>query len=177
MSKIVGLPYEIDLDKEIPENLKVVNEGPDPSEYSAGELPLAVLLEGEFPSVFANRIKPFSLSEDKTKSSPTKMVVISDGDIIANQMDGNRPLELGFDKMTNTFYGNKEFLLNTVNYLLDDSGLINIRTKEIAVPFLDPQRTSEERSKWQLINILLPLGLLALFGIVFTYLRRRKYAR
>ncbi|WP_114491403.1 gliding motility-associated ABC transporter substrate-binding protein GldG [Candidatus Ulvibacter alkanivorans] len=177
MSKIVGLPYEIDLDKEIPENLKVVNEGPDPSEYSAGELPLAVLLEGEFPSVFTNRIKPFSLSEDKTKSSPTKMVVISDGDIIANQMDGNRPLELGFDRMTNTFYGNKEFLLNTVNYLLDDSGLINIRTKEIAVPFLDPQRTSEERSKWQLINILLPLGLLALFGIVFTYLRRRKYAR
>ena len=162
MSKIVGLPYEIDLDKEIPENLKVVNEGPDPSEYSAGELPLAVLLEGEFPSVFANRIKPFSLSEDKTKSSPTKMVVISDGDIIANQMDGNRPLELG---------------LNTVNYLMDDSGLINIRTKEIAVPFLDPQRASEERSKWQLINILLPLGLLALFGIVFTYLRRRKYAR
>ena len=105
------------------------------------------------------------------------MVVISDGDLIKNQLDGNRPLELGFDKFTQSFYGNKEFLLNTVNYLLDDSGLINIRSKEIAVPFLDPQKTAEQRTKWQLINILLPLGLLALFGILFQYFRKRRYTR
>ncbi|MGK0296146.1 MAG: ABC-2 type transport system permease protein, partial [Ulvibacter sp.] len=92
-----------------------------------------------------------------------------------NQFQGNRPLEVGFDKMTQTMYGNKDFLLNTVNYLLDDSGLINIRTKEIAVPFLDPQKTAAERIKWQLINLLLPLGLLALFGIGFNYYRKRKY--
>lgn len=104
------------------------------------------------------------------------MVVISDGNVIMNQLDRNRPLELGFDKMTNTMYGNKEFLLNTVNYLLDDSGLINIRTKEIAVPFLDPQKTVEQRFQWQLVNLLLPLVLLALFGIVYHYFRKRKYA-
>jgi len=140
-------------------------------------IPLAVLLEGEFPSALANRIKPFKLSEDKTKSIATKMVIISNADIIKNQFQGNRPLELGFDKMTQSMYGNKEFLLNTVNYLLDDTGLINIRSKEISVPFLDPLKTAEERTKWQVINLLLPLGLLVIFGLAFTYFRKRKYTR
>jgi len=177
ITEVIGVPYEINLDTEIPENLKTVNEGPNPSQYNAGEKPLAVLLEGEFPSAFTNRVKPFEYSENNETSIPTKMVVISDGDIIKNQLDGNRPLELGFDKFTQSFYGNKEFLLNTVNYLLDDSGLINIRSKEIAVPFLDQQKTAEQRTQWQLINILLPLGLLAVFGILFQYFRKRRYTR
>jgi gliding-associated putative ABC transporter substrate-binding component GldG len=179
ISKIVGLPMEINLDIEIPKNISVVEEGPNPKEFNAGEIPLAVLLEGNFSSVFANRIKPFKLVQPLThidKSKETKMVVISDGDIIKNQFDRNRPLELGFDKMTQTFYGNKEFLLNAVNYLLDDTGLINIRSKEITVPFLDPQKAASERTKWQLINLLLPLGLLAVFGLAFNYYRKRKYA-
>lgn len=180
ISKIVGLPFPIDFDVEIPKNLQVVNEGPNPNEYNAGEIPLAVLLEGNFTSAFKNRVKPIKLEGDLKNiddGKPSKMVVISDGDIIKNQMQGNRPLELGFDKMTNSFYGNKEFLLNTVNYLLDDSGLINIRTRQIAVPFLDPQKTVDQRSKWQMVNILLPLGLLALFGMLFTFYRKRKYTR
>lgn len=176
ISKIVGLPIEIDITKEINENLKNVNEGP-PASFNAGEIPLAVLLEGSFPSVFTNRVKPFTIENDQVISKPTKMVVIGDGSIIMNQFQGNRPLELGYDKWTNSFYGNKEFLLNTVNYLLDDSGLINIRSKEISVPFLDPQKVIKERRVWQLVNIVLPLGLLAIFGIVFNYLRKRKYAR
>ena len=176
-SKIMGLPTDINIDVEIPKNIKVVNEGPNPAEFNAGQIPLAVLLEGEFTSAFENRIKPFKIANNLSKSLPNKMVVISDGDVIKNQLDRGRPLELGFDKWTNTFYGNKEFLLNTVNYLLDDSGLINIRTKEIAVPFLDPQRTSEKRTQWQIINLVLPLGLLVLFGIFFQYVRKRKYAR
>lgn len=178
ISKIVGLPFPIDFDVEIPKNLQVVNEGPNPNEYNAGEIPLAVLLEGKFTSVFKNRVKPLKLNvKNMDDGKPSKMVVISDGDIIKNQLQGNRPLELGFDKMTNQFYGNKEFLLNTVNYLLDDSGLINIRTRQIAVPFLDPQKTVEQRSKWQTLNLLLPLGLLALFGIAFNFYRKRRYTR
>jgi ABC-2 type transport system permease protein len=90
-------------------------------------------------------------------------------------MQGNRPLELGFDKWTNTFYGNKEFLLNTVNFLLDDNGLINIRSKDISVPFLDPLKVSENRFFWQWLNLLLPLGLITLFGLLFNYFRKRKY--
>lgn len=176
-SKIIGLPAEIDIDTEIPKNIKVVSDGPSPQEFNAGQIPLAVLVEGEFKSAFENRIKPFKISNDLTKSPPNKMVVISDGDVIKNQLDRGRPLELGFDKWTNSFYGNKEFLLNTVNYLLDDSGLINIRTKEISVPFLDPQRTAEKRTQWQIINLVLPLGLLMVFGIFYRYVRKRKYAQ
>ena len=180
ITKIVGLPFEIDFDNEIPHNLQVVNEGPDPNEYKAGEIPLAVLLEGDFTSVFKNRVKPIKLIDglkniDDGKTS--KIVVVSDGDVIKNQMQGNRPLELGFDKGTNAFYGNKEFLLNTVNYLLDDSGLINIRTRQIAVPFLDIHKIAEQKTKWQILNLLLPLGLLALFGLAFTFYRKRKYTR
>ena len=176
ISKIVGLPIEIDITKEINKNLKSVNEGP-PASFIAGEIPLAVLLEGSFSSAFTNRVKPFTLENDQAIGKPTKMVVIGDGSIIMNQFQGNRPLELGYDKWTNSFYGNKEFLLNTVNYLLDDSGLINIRSKEISVPFLNPQKVAKERTVWQLVNVLLPLGLLALFGIGFNYLRKRKYVR
>ena len=179
ISKIVGLPFPIDFDVEIPKNLQVVNEGPNPNEYNAGEVPLAVLLEGSFTSAYKNRVKPIKLNgvENKDDGKPSKMLVISDGDIIKNQLQGSRPLELGFDKMTNQFYGNKEFLLNTVNYLLDDSGLINIRTRQIAVPFLDPQKTVEQRTKWQVLNLLLPLGLLTLFGIGFVVYRKRRYTR
>ena len=175
ISKIVGMPTEIDITKEINKNLKIINEGPSESEYNSGEIALSVLLEGSFPSAYSNRVKPFKINNDIGSSKPTKMVVISDGSIIVNQFQNNRPLELGFDKWTNTFYGNKEFLLNTVNYLLDDSGLINIRSKEISVPFLDSQRVIEQRSLWQLVNILLPLVLLAIFGFVFTYFRKQKY--
>ncbi len=180
ISKIVGLPFPIDFDVEIPKNLQVVNEGPNPNEYNAGEVPLAVLLEGNFTSAYKNRVKPVKLEgalKNIDDGKLSKMVVISDGDVIKNQMQGNRPLELGFDKMTNSFYGNKEFLLNAVNYLLDDSGLINIRTRQIAVPFLDPQKTVEQRTKWQILNLLLPLGLLTLFGIAFNRYRKHKYTR
>jgi gliding-associated putative ABC transporter substrate-binding component GldG len=129
------MPKEIDITKEINKNLTIVNDGPSPKEFSAGEIPLAVLLEGSFNSAYSNRIKPFKIRNNLESSKETKMVVISDGSIIKNQFQGNRPLELGFDKWTNTFYGNKEFLLNTVNYLLDDTGLINIRSKKISVAF------------------------------------------
>ncbi len=175
ISKIVGMPFEIDINKEITKNLKIIKEGPSLDEFKVTEIPLAVLLEGSFPSVYKNRVKPFKITKNKDESTPTKMVIISDGSLIKNQLQGNRPLELGYDKWTNAFYGNKEFLLNTVNYLLDDSGLINIRSKEISVPFLDPQKVANERSFWQWINILLPLVLLAIFGGLFGYFRKKKY--
>ena len=177
LSKIVGLPREINYETDIPENLALVNEGPKPGYFSSGEIPLAILLEGEFTSVYNNRIKPFTTEKTFNKSISTKMVIISDGDVIKNEMDRGKPLELGYDKWTQNFYGNKEFLLNTVNYLLDDSGLINIRSKKIAIAFLDPQKTTEKRTLWQAFNLLLPLGLLVLFAIGFSFFRKRKYTR
>jgi ABC-2 type transport system permease protein len=103
------------------------------------------------------------------------MVVISDGDVIKNEVVRNRPQELGFDQLTGKAFGNKEFLLNTVNYLLDDTGLINIRAKEISIAFLDSEKIKAAKVKWQFINIALPLLLLGLFGFAFNYLRKKKY--
>ena len=104
------------------------------------------------------------------------MIVISDGDLIANQIRNGRPLELGYDKWTNNFYGNKEFLINAMNYLLEDSGLINIRNKNVAIPLLDPEKIAVQKTRWQLLNIGIPLGLILLLGGLFNWLRKRRFS-
>ncbi|MEP3838512.1 MAG: gliding motility-associated ABC transporter substrate-binding protein GldG [Algibacter sp.] len=168
LTKLEGTPREV--------SLALVTKEQDPKAFNKGNQTLAVLLEGEFNSVYSNRVKPFKLSQEKNISLPTKMIIIADGDVIKNDMAQNKPLELGFDRWTGQTYGNKEFLLNAVNYLLDDNGLINIRTKEIAIAFLNQQKITAQKTKWQLINILLPLLLLAVFGFGFNYLRKKRYA-
>ena len=169
LSRLEGTPKVISLDD--------IKSEPNPEEYKNGYQNLAVLLEGKFTSVYNNRVKPFSISEDKTESSNTKMIVIADGDVIKNDVGRNGLMELGFDRGSGQLYGNKEFLLNAVNYLLDDNGLINIRSKEIAIAFLDPQKITTKKTKWQVINIALPLVLLGVFGFIFNYFRRKKYAK
>ncbi|WP_197077319.1 gliding motility-associated ABC transporter substrate-binding protein GldG [Lacinutrix sp. Hel_I_90] len=169
LSRLEGTPREISLEAALKEQ--------DPKAFTKGEQTLAVLLEGEFTSVYNNRVKPIKALEDKTKSPATKMIVIGDGDIIKNRIGRNGPEELGFDRSTGQVFGNKEFLLNAVNYLLDDDGLINIRTKEVKVAFLDQLKITEEKAKWQIINIVLPLLLLGLFGFLFNVYRKKKYAK
>lgn len=169
LSKLEGTPREISLDE--------VNNQQDPASFNKGSQNLAVLLEGKFTSVYNNRVKPFDLKDVKNESVPTKMIVISDGDVIKNEIDRNGPKELGYDSKLNQFFGNKEFLVNAANYLLDDKGLINIRSKEIAVAFLNSEKITEEKTKWQLLNILLPLVLLGIFGFSFNYFRKKKYAK
>jgi len=168
LTKLEGTPKEV--------SLELVTQDQNPQIFDKGNQTLAVLLEGEFNSVYSNRVKPFKLEKNLNKSIPSKMIVIADGDVIKNDVTRNVPQELGFDRWTGQTYGNKEFLLNAVNYLLDDNGLINIRSKEIAVAFLNQEKITSEKTKWQLINILLPLILLAAFGLVFNYLRKKKYA-
>lgn len=169
LSKLQGVPREISLD--------VVTQKPNPEDYNQPNQTLAVLLEGQFASVYDKRIKPFKIAEDKTISKPTKIVVISDGDVIKNEVIRNQPQELGFEFLTKRKFGNKEFLENTVNYLLNDDGLINLRTKEVKLAFLDSQKIETEKSKWQFINIVLPLILLAIFGVCFNVFRRKKYSK
>ena len=166
---VVGLPREISLEE--------ITAEPDLSEFASGEQPLAVMLEGEFSSVYENRVLPFEPDNFRSKSKETKMLVISDGDMVKNQLQRGQPLALGFDRFTGTTYGNREFLLNAVNYLLDDRGLLNIRSKEVKIAFLDPEKVEESKGFWQVMNILLPLGLLALFAGLFGLVRKRKYTR
>lgn len=172
LSRVEGVPKQISLDE--------VGIEPQEEDYKAGSQPLAVLLEGPFESAFKNRVQPVQMETVRFRESatqPAKLVLIADGDLIANEVDptGN-PLELGFDYLTRKQYGNKEFLLNTVNYLMDDTGLINIRNKDIALSFLDGQKTAKTINKWQALCIGLPLLLLLGFGAVFYFLRKKRYA-
>ncbi|MCW5515559.1 gliding motility-associated ABC transporter substrate-binding protein GldG [Muriicola sp. Z0-33] len=167
LSRPEGTPKQISLD--------IINTPPDKAKYNEGNLPLAVLVEGEFSSAFANRVKPLNLSGVKEKGVENKMLVIADGDLIKNQLRGGIPLELGFDKWTNNFYGNKEFLINAINYQLDDTGLINIRNKKVTIPLLDQNKILEQKRKWQLINIGLPVVIVIIFGMTFNYFRKKKY--
>ncbi|SDS28230.1 gliding motility-associated ABC transporter substrate-binding protein GldG [Christiangramia echinicola] len=168
-TKLEGVPAQISLD--------MVGRKPDLNSYNSGEQPLAVLLEGEFKSVYKNRVKPFKISDHKDLGTDSKMLVISDGDVIKNDLQGGKPLELGFQRYTGNKYGNKEFLLNAVNYLLDDTGLIDIRSKEINLVFLDKEKTAAQREQWQLINLAGPIILLLIFGVAFTFYRKQKYVK
>lgn len=170
-SKIIGTPAEVNLD--------MVNERPEPTEFTSdGNIPVAVLLEGKFKSVYENRVLPFKDSSFQSLGKMNKMIVISDGDVIRNQLDKDfQPLELGFDKWTNKLYGNKEFLINSLNYLLDDNGLINIRSKNVELPILDQEKVYENYSYSQIITVGAPLLVLTVFGVLFTFMRKRKYGR
>ena len=160
-----------------PISLNILSQQPDKEKYiGKGNLALAVLVEGDFSSAYTNRIKPLNLNGSVEKGKKNKLLVVADGDIIKNQLRNGNPLPLGYDKWTNNTYGNKEFLINSINYLLDDNGLINIRNKKVSIPLLDVQKISEQKSKWQLINIGVPIVLVTLFGIGFGYYRKSKYA-
>jgi gliding-associated putative ABC transporter substrate-binding component GldG len=169
LSKKVSAPRTISFD--------LLNAPPDRDSYTEGNYPLAVLLEGAFTSVYKNRIKPLDLGGAAEEGRENKMIVISDGDLIANQLRNGRPLELGYDKWTNNFFGNKEFLVNAVNYLLDDTGLINIRSRQVAVPMLDTSKITNQKSRWQLIAIGVPLIYAIAVTLFFLYRRRQKYGR
>ena len=170
-SKRIGTPTEI--------NLNVVNEETTPADYlNKGNIPLAVLLEGNFHSMFENRVLAFDQNNFQTKGKSGKMIVISDGDVIKNQLDKNLlPVELGYDQRSGNLYDNKDFLMNCVNYLLDDNGLINIRSKDLDLPLLDKEKVYENYTFTQFLTIGLPIVVLTLFGFVFTFLRKRKYSR
>jgi gliding-associated putative ABC transporter substrate-binding component GldG len=170
-SKRIGTPTEI--------NLNSVNEETTPADYlNKGNIPLAVLLEGKFHSMFENRILAFDQNNFQAKGNSSKMIVISDGDIIKNQLDKNgMPVELGYDQRSGNLYDNKDFLMNCVNYVLDDTGLINIRSKDLDLPLLDKEKVYENYTNIQLLTIGLPIAILGVFGLLFTFLRKRKYSR
>jgi len=142
---------------------------------------VAVLLEGEFNSVVEYRLPDKLLADPTFKyidhGKRTKMIVVADGDIATNSIDyktGNiNPL--GYDKFTERTFANKTFLLNAMNYLLDDEGLLQLRSREVKLRLLDKRKTEQQRSKWQMINVVFPALLIFGFGVLQFYLRRRKY--
>ena len=133
-----------------------------------------VLLEGSFPSLFQNRISPFEWDKI-TDTRTAKIAIFSDGNMAENQLDKGNPLELGYDKWTNNLYSNKQFLQNTVHYLMGEDKRLILRSKEIRLAFLDQTLVREEKQRLQTKVFALPLALLAFVGFICGVLRRKAY--
>jgi gliding-associated putative ABC transporter substrate-binding component GldG len=144
-------------------------------------MPMAVLLEGTFTSPYADRLPP-AFRDDrevafKERSTENAMVVVADGDVIANRVDAAKGMfyPLGYDRYANAkLYGNREFLVNAMNYLLDDKSLISIRSRELTLRQLDPLRAENERTLIQLLNLALPVLLTIGGGVLLHFLRRKR---
>jgi len=148
---------------------------------STPHLPTAVLLEGSFTSAYKDRL-PAAFANDpevgyREKGQRSAQLVISDGDVIFNRVDptSGAIYPLGFDRYANgKIYGNRELLMNAMNYLLDDQSLISIRSRTITLRQLDPVRVQAERTQWQVINTVVPVLISLVIGIVFHMFRRRR---
>jgi len=149
--------------------------------FDSGKIPISYLLEGEFTSLYKNRFAPEGVDTAgfRPQSIPTKIIVVADGDLARNDVnprDGN-PQQLGLDPFTQYTFANQDLLLNMVAYLVEEDGLIKARNKEIKVRPLDKEKIRNERSFWQIINLVLPMVALVIFGIVRAYWRKVKYTR
>jgi len=145
--------------------------------------PLACLLEGEFTSFVENRLPSVLLNDTNFKhinhGKKTKMIVVADGDISRNEVlrNSGQIYPLGYDMNTRQTFANKNFLVNCVNYLLDEEGMLQLRSREVKLRLLDKKKLNQQRSKWQFINVGIPLLLVFSFGILQFYVRRRKYSK
>jgi len=156
----------------------------DADKFPHKDLPLAVLLEGRFKSFYKNRLHDDFTGSDLVKvleesAEPTKIIVVSDGDIARNfvQMEGGQPRisPLGYDRYSGRTFGNRDFLLNCMNYLMDDEGVMGVRSREVRLRLMDFEKLIDQRLKWQLINLIAPVLLVLIAGAVYMMIRKRKY--
>ncbi len=159
-------------------DLNDLSETNAPEYFNTGYVPVAVSLEGMFPSVFANRIPSKDIYNNrpyKKESIETRQIVIANGDIIRNEISGNDIVPLGFDRVMNQQFGNKDFIQNAVLYLADHDGWMDLRSRTIKLSLLNKKSTQENKTFWQIINVLFPLIVLFIFGVIYQLVRKRKY--
>jgi gliding-associated putative ABC transporter substrate-binding component GldG len=173
--------YSRVLPSPVPVNLNDARLEPDRKLYKDKFKPVAYLLEGQFSSLYANRAEPGTTRFQPATSpqaKPAKVLVVSDGDFVRSELDPKtgQPFRLGFDRLANTEFANRELVLNAVDYMLDETGLISVRGKQITLRPLDKLKVIEQRSRWQLLNLVAPLVLLGVFGAVRAWRRKRRYA-
>lgn len=158
-------------------SLSILENPPEKDTYNKSNIPIGVLLEGKFESVFNNRILPKKELKIKNMSPGNKMIIISDGDIIANRVSTNGTIfPLGYDRFIDfTYPGNKQFLINSIQYLCDDLNLMSLKSKELQLRLLDKNKISRYKLLIQILNISIPFVLLIIFGVLFN-IKRRKYA-
>lgn len=168
-------------------NFRMLGIKPQVNKFNKGNQNVALLLEGEFESAFKNRLtaeQNVALQQVGSKfldvSPPTKMLVISDAEFIKNQFDSSNGniSPIGYNKWERKIYrGNKELILNAIEYMLDENGILASRAKEYKLRLLDEVQTSERKFYWQSLNIVFPLVVLALFGVIFYFIRRKRYSK
>jgi ABC-2 type transport system permease protein len=165
-------------------SLENIKNPPSRELFNQSFIPVAILVEGKFTSVFENRMTAnigVATTDVITESTPTKMVFVADAGLIANKVNySHQPpqiQELGYDRVSKQTFGNKEFLLNTIYYLNDQSGIMHLRNRTVQLRLLDKVKLREQKSFWQWINVLLPLGFVFMFGLVYNFIRRYRYSR
>lgn len=179
-TRVVPSPHRV--------SLATLYEKPNPALFPKKHVPVAVLLEGKFDSYFKNRIAPTSQLDANykfvEKGVETQMIVVADGDAVKNQVNivnpnipKGTPLPLGYDQFTGVEYGNKDFVLNAMDYLLDDSGLINVRSRELQIRLLDKNKIQKEKLYWQILTTLAPVLLVLLSGGVYVLVRRKRFTK
>ena len=150
------------------------------SQFINSYQPVACLLEGEFTSFVENRLPSALLNDTNFKhinhGKYTKMIVVADGDIASNDYYRGQVYPLGYDRNTQQTFANQTFLLNCVNYLLDDEGMLQLRSREVKLRLLDKKKINLQRHKWQFINVAVPLALVIIFAFVQFYTRKKKYS-
>ena len=174
-SRVMNAPAVVDLN--------VAQTEPDPRLFNKSNLPIAVLLEGAFKSPWKNRLSP-SFTEIpemgyRSEGVPTKMIVVSDGDIIKNAYNYRQdyPYPLGYDKYTNTMYANKTFILNAINYLCGDEDYMESRSREIKIRKLNVAQLKEKRTVYQVINVAVPVAMVIVAGVIIILIRKNRYKK
>ncbi len=166
-------------------NFEILRYDPIPEKFNKPHQNVAVLLEGTFESDYKNKVTQSMIEglkqlghDFKSQSTPTKMIVVSDGDIVKNLITSDGQAHpLGYNRFERTVFGaNKDFLINSIEYLMDKKGVFEARSKEVKLRLLDKVKAKNEKMKWRLINILIPLIFLLLFGFLYNFWRKRKYA-
>jgi ABC-2 type transport system permease protein len=175
-SRIVHHPHRI--------TLQLAQINLDPSLFAKGEQALAVLLEGSFTSFFKNRLAPSTLNDPnygnfQEEGEPTKMIVVSDGDVIGNSINpaNGQMYALGYDRFTGKSFANKAFVMNCLDYLLDDYGLFQLRSKEFKLRMLQQGAVREQKVFWQGLNLILPVIILILAGAIYVFIRKRRFTK
>lgn len=164
----------------VPVSINDIRKNLKAEDFTLSYLPVGYLLEGKFTSVFKNRFLPDDADKNlfKDQSTSTKLVVLADGDLARNDINPRtgQPQQLGYDQFARYTFANQELLMNAVNYLVNGDGLIAARNKEVKIRPLDKEKIRTGRTKWQVINLAVPLALIVLYGIIRSVIRKRKYA-
>lgn len=171
-SKVLSSPIKVSINE--------LKKEMNPDFFNAGRQTTAWVYEGAFTSFFKNRFLPGSVDKADfiADGKENKILIVSDGDIARNDINPQtgQPVELGFSQFTETRYANADFLMNIMTYLLEEDGIINTRSKEIKIRPLDVVKLKDQRLTWQLVNLVLPILMIVLFGILKFIIRKRRYA-